>query len=471
MKKLLLILVVLGFLTAGVAYWISASSNGTENGYSYEGVKYGSLSEVVSATGIVIPRDIALVFCKVPGTVEEIYPYARVGQKVEKDQPLFKVGSEFAKRGLERAQAGRRKANGLRDSAKSAVDYLKFLADNRAPQPKEKELEAQAKYHAAVEGVEEAESALNQAQLAMDWTTVKAPIAGTIIAKNLYIGQPVGPSAAAGGAGSAGGSSLAPSSPAGSGSGPSTSSLFGMTEPKIPFIIAADLGDLEVYAQIPQGDIGRVKPGDPVKFTVDAFPDERPFEGKVTDVHLMPVNVLGSNFYPAVIKVANRRVGQVVGQANPNAPKTAKSGELDWVLRPGMTVNVDITRETHNDVWLLPSAAMSFTLDDYFITREAKKRIDDDLKSKTNPGEWKAVWVMGKDKKPWPIFARVGGKNSQGRAGINNENFTEVLEWDVGKEIAQPKADSESTFPQLIIAAPQPKQSILNFDKLPFKIS
>src|SRR5216683_7680780 len=84
MKKLLLILVVLGLLTAGVAYWISSNNNGSENGYSYEGVKYDSLSEVVNATGIVIPRDIALVFCKVPGTVEEIYPYARVGQKVEK---------------------------------------------------------------------------------------------------------------------------------------------------------------------------------------------------------------------------------------------------------------------------------------------------------------------------------------------------------------------------------------------------
>jgi len=187
----------------------------------------------------------------------------------------------------------------------------------------------------------------------------------------------------------------------------------------------------------------------------------------VTDVHLMPVNVLGSNFYPAVVKVANRPVGR----ANGKAPKPAKEGQPDWVLRPGMTVNVDITRETHNDVWLLPSAAMSFTLDDYFITREAKQRLDGLKSDKTkNPGEWKAVWIM-KDKKPWPIFARVGGNDRNGRPGINNENFTEVLEWDVGKEIDQPDSIKEKTFPQLIIAAPQPKQSILNFDKLPFKIS
>src|SRR5262249_47427382 len=144
-----------------------------------------------------------------------------------------------------------------------------------------------------------------------------------------HIGQPVGPSAAVGG----GGSNAAPSPvPGGGSSGPSTSSLFGMTEMRIPFMIAADLGDFEVLAQIPQGDLGRVKAGLQAKFTVDAFPDEPAFEGTVTEVHLMPVNVLGTNFYPAVIKVANRRIGE----AEPNTAEAARE-KADWVLRPGMT--------------------------------------------------------------------------------------------------------------------------------------
>jgi len=127
MKKLLLILVVLGFLTAGVAYWISASSNGGENGYSYEGVKYDSLSEVVSATGIVIPKEVAVVFCKVPGTVEEIY--GKVGQRVEKGQPLFKVGSEMVKHKLAKAKAGREKAKDYQDAAKTGWGRMKEVVN------------------------------------------------------------------------------------------------------------------------------------------------------------------------------------------------------------------------------------------------------------------------------------------------------------------------------------------------------
>ena len=252
-----------------------------------------------------------------------------------------------------------------------------------------------------------------------------------------------------------------PSIPGGSSSTPSVSSAFGMGEAKIPFIIAADLGDLEVYAQIPQGDIGKVKAGLPTKFTVDAFPDETPFEGQVTEVHLMPMNVLGTNFYPAVIKVTNRPVTQ----DDPNASKSADKQE-DWVLRPGMTVNVDITREVHKNVWMLPSAALSFTLDEYYIKPEARQALAEKLKV-DNPNDWKTVWVL-RDNKAWPILAKIGGKNDQGRSGISYGSYAEVLDWDKEtKDLIDPK--DPKTYPKPIIAAPQPKQSI--FDRPTFKIS
>jgi len=259
---------------------------------------------------------------------------------------------------------------------------------------------------------------------------------------------------------------MAAPSPTGlSSSGPSTTSFFGMTEPKIPFIIAADLGDLEVYGQIPQGDIGRVKAGLPVKFTVDAFPDEPEFSGKITEVQLMPMNLLGTNFYPAVIKVANRRVGQ----ADPNLPKTAKNGEADWILRPGMTVNVDITRETHNDVWMLPSAVLSFSLDESFITPGARQELERPKSFIKNPNDWKTVWIMGKDKKPWPIFARIGGTSKEGKPSISaNSGAAEVLEWDP-ETASRLDPKNPNTYPQLINASPQPKQSI--FDRPTLKFS
>src|SRR5437660_368550 len=103
MKRLLIVLVVLGLVAAGTAYWISSNSNGTEAGFSFDEVKYGSMADVVNSTGIVKPRDVALVFPRIPGIVEEIY--AHVGQKVAKGDRLFKIDSEMTKRSLEKAQA------------------------------------------------------------------------------------------------------------------------------------------------------------------------------------------------------------------------------------------------------------------------------------------------------------------------------------------------------------------------------
>ena len=417
MKRLLLVLVVLGLVAAGTAAWISSNSNGAEKDFSFDEVKYDSISEVVNATGIVKPREVALVFPRLPGIVEEIY--AHIGQKVAKGDPLFKIDSEMTKRNLERAQAAVEKTKKLENVAKTAWEKQKDV-QNRGYGSDRDVLEAEARYAAATEAVKEAESGLTQAKLAMEWTTVKAPIAGIIIEKNLYIGQPVGPSATVGSGGSGGGAASMPSIPGGSSSTPSVSSFFGMSEAKIPFIIAANLEDLEIYTQIPQGDIGKVKAGLPAQFTVDAFPDEKAFDGQITEVHLMPMNVLGTNFYPAVIKVKNRRVAQT----DTNAPKPADNQE-NWVLRPGMTVNVDITRETHNNVWMLPSAALSFTLDDYYIKQEARQELEKKLKGK-NPSDWKTVWIL-RNKMAWPILAKIGGKNDQGRPGINSGNYVEVL--------------------------------------------
>jgi HlyD family secretion protein len=449
MKKLLFMLVLIGLAAAGAAYLVSPNRNGSDEGYSYESVKYGTITDVVNATGIVKPTQIALVFSKAPGTVEEII--GKVGQHVDKNQPLFTVNNQMAQRTLERANAELKKAKALRESAKAGLDYLQQMQKIQSVTiSKERELEVQTKHDAAVAGEEEAQSALRQAQLLMDWTTVRAPLAGTIIERNLYLGQPVGPSVPVGGGGGGSNAGLGQSGLGGAG-GPSTSSMMGMTELRVPFIIASDLSEVEVYAQISQGDVGRVKPEQKAQFTVDSFPDLN-FEGKLTDINLMPVMVQGATIYPAVIKVKNKKA----------------EGESDWILRPGMTVNVDITRDVHTDVWKLPNAATNLQLDPQFITKAAQQEIEKrrrELKeSNQDLNDWVLVWKMGDDKKPWPLFVRLRGKNDKGKPGIKESSYTEVLEWEKG---FTPKANVT----ELIIAAPQPKGSILDRGTQAFKIS
>jgi HlyD family secretion protein len=445
MKKLLVFLVMFGLAATGAALWINSGRNGADEGYSSESVKFGTMTDVVNATGIVKPKQIALVFSKAPGTVEEII--GKVAQKVEKNQPLFKVSPEMAKLTLERAKAAKNKAAALRESAKSGLDYLKkIMGTSSVSVTKERELEVQTKYDAAIAAEAEADSALKQAELAMDWTTVRAPIAGIIIERNLYLGQPVGLSATTSGGGGGSSSGLGQSGLGGGlSAGTSTSSLLGMTELRVPFIIASDLGELEVYAQISQGDIGRVRAGLKAQFTVDAFPDEKPFEGEITEINLMPVSLQGATFYPAAIKVKNH------------------TADGDWVLRPGMTVNVDIIRDTHTNVWKLPNAATSLQLDPHFITKAAQDKLDrrQEILKNQNPDDWVPVWTMAKDKKPWPIFVRVVGKDKNGKPGIKENTYTEVLEWDPELE-GKIKENDEKTYPQLIIAAPQPKPSIFD---------
>jgi len=152
--------------------------------------------------------------------------------------------------------------------------------------------------------------------------------------------------------------------------------------------------------------------------------------------------------YPAVIKVRNHQA------------------DGDWVLRPGMMVNVDIIRDTHTNVWKLPSAATSLPPPDpRQMPRAAQEKFDSRQKL-PSPYDWVVVWKMGEDKKPWPVFVRVGGKREDGKPGIkeSNSNDIEVLEWDSTpseKEwVSKLDPTNEKTYPQLIIAAPQPKPSI-----------
>jgi hypothetical protein len=128
----------------------------------------------------------------------------------------------------------------------------------------------------------------------------------------------------------------------------------------------------------------------------------------------MPVSVQGATFYPAVIKVGNDKADGA------------------WILRPGMTVNVDTTCAVHTNVWKLPSAATSLPPPDpRQITRAAQEKLDT-RQNLPSPIDWVVVWKMGEDKKPWPIFVRVGGMGKDGKPGIkeSNSNYVEVLEWD-----------------------------------------
>jgi HlyD family secretion protein len=106
--------------------------------------------------------------------------------------------------------------------------------------------------------------------------------------------------------------------------------------PKL-FVIANDLTQMQVETRIDEADIGRIRPGLPVSFTVDAFPDLA-FEGKVSQVRLEPVTEQNVVTYTTVIATRNDALQ----------------------LRPGMTANVTVTVDTRRDALKVPNAALRF---------------------------------------------------------------------------------------------------------------
>ena len=134
-------------------------------------------------------------------------------------------------------------------------------------------------------------------------TTIRAPIDGVVIARSIDLGQTVAAS---------------------------------LQAPKL-FVIANDLSRMQVETRIDEADIGRIHVGQPVRFTVDAFPDDV-FEGSVGQVRLEPIVDQGVVTYTIVILTANP----------------------DAKLRPGMTANVSVRTARRDDVLKVPCAALRF---------------------------------------------------------------------------------------------------------------
>jgi HlyD family secretion protein len=198
---------------------------------------------------------------------------------------------------------------------------------------------------------------------------------------------------------------------------------------------------MQVQAQVVEGDIRKVRPGLKAEFTVSGEGDNEPtFRGTVADLRLVPTNDRGAVYYKVILGVANER--------------DRATGE--WLLRPGLTASVDVLRRVHEGVWKLPSAALNFQPDDALLSQAARAKLGRRLSARDRD-LWHPVWVPGPGNKPWPVFVRLGGTNAQGEAGLQDSQFTEVLEWDPDLE-PTPDPRVSSTFPRVIIGMNTPKK-------------
>lgn len=297
--KLLIIILALLLTAVGLWYWQMKPDSGQER-YKTQTVDRGDIVQNISANGTLNPVVLVNVGTQVSGTLFKLH--ADFNDRVEAGQILAELDPSLFQAQLHQAEANVTNAQTALKLAKKKMARNRALTERGfisadALDTVEQQLEAAR-----------AQLAVNTAQLARDrtnlnYSVIRSPISGVVIARNIDIGQTVAAS---------------------------------FQTPTL-FLIAKDLRQMQIDTSVAEADIGQLHLGQTVHFTVDAFP-EREFTGTVKQVRLNPTIQQNVVSYNVVVAVPND----------------------DGVLLPGMTANVRFTVQQKTGVLRVPNAALRF---------------------------------------------------------------------------------------------------------------
>src|SRR5262250_1548599 len=303
----------------------------TDPDYFTAKVEKGDIRQVIEATGTINPVTSVQVGSQVSGMISRLYvdfnSKVTKGQLIaEIDPKLFQGAVLQAQADLQNAQAAlaAARANLAKDQAtlqQNKLDYNRAAALQQQAVNSQQQLDqAKATYDAITAQVGSDRAAIQQAeaqvaqkaatlkvaQTNLDYTIIRAPINGTVVNRNIDIGQTVAAS---------------------------------LQAPTL-FTIALDLTKMQVYAKTDEGDVGQIRPGHTVDFQVDAFPKEV-FHGVVSQVRMNATTVQNVVTYDTIVDFNN-----------PNMK-----------LFPGMTAYVSIPVASVSNVVKIPNAALRYKPD------------------------------------------------------------------------------------------------------------
>lgn len=296
MKKWIWIVVVIA-VTAGL-FLLLGGRKKSEPKFRTAKVDRGDVTQTVTATGAVSAVTTVAVGSQVSGIIARLH--ADFNSQVKKGDLLAELDPTPFQEKVNAARAGLEKAQVEMRNTRIALDRQKALRkEGLAPQADYDQ--AQANYDSARASVQQAAASLKQAETDLKYTKIVAPIDGVVVARQYDVGQTVAASFQA---------------------------------PTL-FTLAQDLTKMQVAADVSESDIGTIKVGQPVRFTVDAYPD-RDFRGRVSQIRLNATVNQNVVTYPVIVEVAN----------------------TDLSLRPTMTANVSVEVARVRDVLRVPNAAL-----------------------------------------------------------------------------------------------------------------
>ncbi len=383
-RKTVLIVAAAACVSVGLGTWAVVRRQ-AEIQYRTATVEHGDINVAISATGNPNAVVTVQVGSEVSGIVVALF--ADFNTKVTKGMLIARIdpapfqakvnqaqanldaglaGIQAANSSLAAAQANVVKAEAVTEDAKVKVDRRVIMVAQGADAKEDLET-AQTTYKSAVADhnalvaqqravedrcgrlqqaqVKQFAAALQSAQLDLDHTSIKAPVDGVVVSRNVDVGQTVAASLAA---------------------------------PTL-FLIAQDLTKMQVDTNVSEADVGRVRVNQPATFTVDAYPG-RVFTGNVTQIRQAPINVANVITYDAVIGVSN----------------------ADLKLFPGMTANVKILVNQRLNVLKVPNAALRY----HPASETAAAGGGKGVRKGAVPE--KAVWILDMDNKPQRVTVTTG---------------------------------------------------------------
>jgi len=299
----------------------------------------GDIVQTITATGRLQPIDQVDIGTEISGTVSKIY--ADFNQQVLKGQVLLEIDPLKAKVRVEQTKASYRAAANEMQYQKRNYRRTQELFQKGSIAATEMET-AEYRYKNAQSNLTNAKSNLEQAELDLENCIIKSPITGIVLNRSVEAGQTVAASFSA---------------------------------PTL-FTLARDLTQMEVKTDVDEADIGQVKAGQKVEFSVDAYPGDK-FDGVVQEVRLSPVISSNVVTYTVIIK-AN----------NPNQK-----------LLPGMTANCNIIVQQALQVLTIPMRAMQFKPDENTPGYVPPKNAEEDFGKRQQGSKGRAenkgrVWVL-----------------------------------------------------------------------------
>ncbi len=313
MKKLLLVVVFLGLVGVGAgAYYMRHTAPDLQ--VNTAAVSEGPIVDTVAATGALQAVTTVQVGSQVSGNIKALR--ADFNSIVHKGQVIAELDPSMIDAQIQQARANLLKSQAdverlkvsvedsqrkLKRSEQLAAKRLISESDLEAAQVEVRANQAELKSSDAQ--VTQARASLEQNQVNLQHTIILSPIDGIVISRNVDVGQTVAAS---------------------------------FQSPTL-FVLAADLTKMQVNANIDEADIGRIRPGQRVRFHVDAYPAEE-FLGTVSQIRLQPVVVQNVTTYATVIDVPNPELK----------------------LKPGMTANVNVEVASRAHVVRVPNTALRF---------------------------------------------------------------------------------------------------------------